>query len=52
MMKVPNEPGLSVLFFGVKFRSSLVDLAEQRRQRDLQIALFQYKRIHDVLMQR
>ena len=28
MMKVPNEPGLSVLFFDTKFRSSLADLAE------------------------
>ena len=42
----------SVLFFGKKFWSSLVDLAEQRRQRHLQTVLFQYKRIHEVLMQR
>ncbi len=42
----------SVLFFGKKFWSSLVDLAKQRRQRHLQTVLFQYKRIHEVLMQR
>ncbi len=52
MMKAPNEPGLSVLVFDTKFRSSLADLAEQRRQRHLQTVLFQYRRIHDVLMQR
>jgi len=42
----------SVLFFGGKFWSSLVDLAQQRRQRHLQTVLFQYKRIHEVLLNR
>ena len=39
----------SILFFRGKFLSSLVDLAQQRRQRHLQTVLFQYKRIHEVL---